>query len=265
MVCRYLNNTHQERRYDRTQYDEGESRGNITVKVSTKALRTVFRILSAQLMEDVTIHPDENGWHIRAIATDMVTLLDAVLGTAAFESYEPWEPFSVDANTFLENLSQTSEWMDVSISGGRLLLRADGLTHRQALYPVTDLCRLPNLQNLTTEVMIPLTTLMGVMVKGDPKHGVAVFECTDDVFRVSCLDTDDLGTILEVPRAECILLEGESKGMFALSALLPFLKALPKGADLDMRTSSDLPMVVTVSDSGAAVMFIVAPYLMGDE
>lgn len=230
-----------------------------------KALRTAFSSLAAQLMDICTVFPRDDGWHIRAVSPCTTTMVDVVIHRDAFGDYEPWEPFGVKAEAMLDSLAPGTAEVDISLSGGRLIIKDGNMTHRRALYPAEDFPRSPDLVNLASEVMLPMSTLMGVMVKGDPKHGAAVLEATPDAYRVSCLDADDMGTVLEIPKEDCMLLDGESKGMFALSAWMPFLRALPKGVDLDMRTSSGFPMVVTVSDEHMTLTWMVAPMLMSED
>lgn len=237
------------------------------MKISTKALRTTFSSLSVNQVDVLTVHPKEDGWHLRTITPDHVVMLDVIVGKDAFDGYEVWEPFGVKADTILESLSPAAEWTDVKVNheGGRILLKADGITHRRALYPPEEaLCRFPNVTDLSAEVMAPLANLMAVMTKGDPKHGTVQFECTGEAFRVSCLDADGTGAILELTAKECLLMEGTARSAYGLSSWMPFLKSLPKGVDLDMRLSDDFPMVVTVADGGVTVTFIVAPLLVED-
>lgn len=232
--------------------------------VSVTPLKTAMSLVSTQT-DEVTIRPAEDGWHIHAISPDHVTLMKVDLPLAAFRDYTPWEPFAVKVEDVIQALSTASDTADIDISSGRLVVKANGLRYRKALLePDANTPRIPSL-DVSTEVITTVDRLMQVVNKGDQKHGQVKFTVTPESFVATVEDEQGLGVSLEIPLEECELLIGEATAWYPLNAWLPFLKALPKGASLDMQFDTNFPLMATYTSPEITFMWMVAPHIVEED
>lgn len=232
--------------------------------VSATPLRTAVTLVSTQT-DEVTIRPADDGWHIHALSPDHVTLMKVDLPLAAFRGYVAWEPFAVKVDDIIQSLSTATDVADIDISSGRLVVKANGLRYRKALLvPDETAPRTPQL-DVTTEVVTTVDRLMQVVNKGDQKFGQVRFTVSPESFVATVEDEQGLGVSLEIPVEECELLIGEATAWYPLKAWLPFLKALPKGASLDMQFDTNFPLMATYTSPELTFMWMVAPHLIEEE
>ena len=232
--------------------------------VSAAPLRTAVALVSTQT-DEVTIRPADDGWHIHAVSPDHVTLMKVHLGVAAFKDYTVWETFAVKVEDVAQALSTATDVADIDISSGRLVVKSNGLRYRKALLaPDENAPRIPELE-VSTEIVTTVDRLMQVVNKGDQKHGQVRFTVTPDTFTATVEDEQGLGVSLEIPAGECELLIGEANAWYPLNAWLPFLKALPKGASLDMQFDTNYPLMATYTSTELTFMWMVAPHIVEED
>lgn len=232
--------------------------------VSAPTLRTAMNLVATQT-DEVTIRPADDGWHITAVSADHVTLMNVVISGTAFEDYDVWETFAVKVDDILGALSSASETVDIDISSGRLVIKSNGLRYRRALLaPEENSPRIPAL-NVTTEVVTTVDRLLQVTAKGDVKYGQVVMQVTPEMFTAAVEDEQGLGVTLEIPMDECTLLLGEARTLYPVNAWVPFLRALPKGAELDMQFDTNFPLMATYTSKEMTFMWMVAPHIMAEE
>ena len=232
--------------------------------VSVAPLRTAMSLVSTQT-DEVTIRPADDGWHIHAVSPDHVTLMKVDMSVAAFRDYTPWEPFAVKVEDVTQALSTATDVADIDISSGRLVVKANGLRYRKALLVPEEFApRIPQL-DVTTEIVTTVDRLMQVVNKGDQKYGQVKFTVTPESFVATVEDEQGLGVSLEIPLEECELLIGEATAWYPLSAWLPFLKALPKGASLDMQFDTNFPLMATYASPELTFMWMVAPHIVEED
>lgn len=229
--------------------------------VSAPTLRTAMNLVSTQT-DEVTIRPADDGWHIIAISKDHVTLMNVVISETAFEDYDVWETFAVKVDDILGALSSASETADIDISSGRLVIKSNGLRYRRALLsPEENTPRIPTL-DMTAEIVTTVDRLMQVVNKGDAKYGQVVLQVTPEMFTAAVEDEQGLGVTLEIPIGECTLLLGEARTLYPINAWVPFLRALPKGAELDMQFDTNYPLMATYTSKEMTFMWMVAPHIV---
>jgi DNA polymerase III sliding clamp (beta) subunit (PCNA family) len=229
--------------------------------VDVSALRTAFTLLGTQ-MDEVTVRPSEEGWHVRAVSPNHVTLVDLRIGVSSFRDYEVWEEFGISVKDVLDALSTASDTAEIT-KEDRLVIRSDGLRYRKRLLPADEtMPRLPT-PDLSTEVMLDTSRLSKLVSKGDPKHGHVLFTVKDGTFTASVED-DAQSVSLEIPAEDCALLTGDATSAYPVHAWSSLLKALPKGTMLDMSFDTSYPLVVKGSVDGSTFSWLVAPFLLED-
>lgn len=232
--------------------------------VSVPSLRSAMTLVATQT-DEVTIRPDSDGWSIMAVSPDHVTLMKATIPTEAFTDYEVWETFAVKADDVLKSLPTSSDTVDIDISTGRLVMKADGYRYRKALLaPEENVPRMPSL-NVETEVVTSVDGLLRITSQGDAKYGQVILQVTDEAFIASVEDEQGLGASLEIPVKDCGLLVGNARCLYPLSAWVPFLKALPKGAELDIQFDSDYPLTASYTSPMLTFTWMVAPHIVQED
>lgn len=236
------------------------------MKVDTAALKAAVSMVGTQT-DEFTIYPDEEGWAIRATSLDHVTLMDIVIRTAAFEKYSLWPVFAVKAADILDALSTADAYTDISLEDNRLIIKSNGLRYRKRLMvPEEGMMRRPDL-NLDCRVTLRTDGLSKLMSKGDVKYGRAIFELSPEGLSASIMDEQELGVTLDVPKDQCSMftVPRTVRAAYPCSAWVPFLKALPKSAELTMGFDTDYPLIATVETDNLSATWLVAPHLLEDD
>lgn len=231
--------------------------------VRSSMLKTAFSLLDTQV-EEVTIHPGENGWHICATNPSHVTLVDLRIGLDAFKDYEVWDEFGITTKDVLDALSTAGPEVEMQLKD-RLILKSDGMRYLKAILPPEERMVRPPSPELSTEFILGSDRLMKLVSKGDSKYGRMLLSVTPDMVTATIDEETGLGVSLEVPAEECTLVLGEASAAYPISAWGPFLKSLPKGTLLDMQFDTNYPLVAKASFDGMDITWFVAPHLVEDD
>jgi len=233
----------------------------MTVTVRSNELKASLKAMSA-LIDTIRIDPDDNGWYMHAMSSDKTMMVDARIPDVSFEEYEKWEPFTVSIKDMLDPLAKASDTTKVDISTGRLRMRTGRVSFIRPLQGTKDPApRFPNLE-LDTECIVDVDIVADILsvMSGDPKFKACRFtQSAEDLKMEIFEDESDLGEVMRIPKADCVMLSGEGVARYSMHAMAQILKSVPKGTEVDMLFSTSKPMMVSYSIGDTAVRFMLAP------
>lgn len=233
------------------------------MKVSSEAMSTVMSSLATQMVEDVSVYPEDGGWTMVALSPDKVSAIRARITPKAFEGYDVEDPFALSVQTTLASLPKGAPWVTMTFTDGRVTFEADGLKFRRALLPPAESRpRMPSLSGLGAEVSTDAWRLLSVMSEGDRKYGTVRLTLDDTGLKADCTDEHGLGALMELTPDLCDTMGGEASSAYPLSAWVPFLRALPKDTMVSLDFGTDTPLIATASVGGAEITWMVAPYII---
>ena len=231
------------------------------MKVNVHALKTAISLAATQC-NDFTVRPTDEGWELLVLGAGHTTMIRVMIHKSAFQDYEVWGDFAFDSADALDALSTAKDTVDIDISTGRLIMKSNGLKYRKKLVAIQDdtRARIPSL-DLDAQVVFSIDRLSQLISKGEKKYGTVLMNVDDDMFTAVVEDEQEMGVTLELPLSDCEMILGQARARYPLKPWDEFLKALPKGARLDMQFRSDYPLVATYTSEGFDAMWMVAPHI----
>lgn len=229
--------------------------------VNVQAFKNAVSLAATQ-SDEFRVHPTGEGWEIVTSSREHTTLVRLLVRKDAFKDYEVWDDFAFDPEDALDALSTAKDMMDIDISTGRMIMKSNGLRYRKKLLGLSDdpVPRIPNL-DLDTQVTMTSERLFQLISKGEKKYGTVLMTVDGDLFTASVEDEQEMGITLEIPLTECEILLGQARARYPLKNWSEFLKALPRGAPLDIQFRTDYPLIATYTTDGFEAMWMVAPHI----
>lgn len=230
------------------------------VKISP--LKDVLTLAGSQT-DEVTIRPDGEGWRIYAKSLDNVSLVDLRLNVSAFKDYVAGDMFAVNIDKILGAMKFfREEFMSIEISD-RMILKSGTLRQTLALYTVS--VEIPKTLNLpTNSVCTVFPEDICVAIDAAPSDVDMISLEINEGLSVSAINNDtQMGAVLTIPEEECIACSGQSKGGYSVTFLSKFLKKLPKGTEITLKSADRFPLIVSFECEFYTGTYFLAPWIEG--
>jgi proliferating cell nuclear antigen len=242
--------------------------------VNADTLGTALDSVSA-LVEECTVHLNEDGLAIRAVDPANVGMVDLSLDATAFESYE------ADGGKIGVNLSRLQDTVGMADAGQlvhleldeetrKLHIQLDGLEYTLALIDPDSIRQEPDIPDLDLPA--------NIVVEGrDINRAVKAADMVSDhialgvdegesVFYVEAEgDTDNVD--LRLDEADLIdLTPGPAHSLFSLDYLKDMNKAIPSDGEVTVELGEEFPVKLhfEIAEGNGQVTYMLAPRIQSD-
>ena len=223
-------------------------------------LDSLIPLLVSQDMDRVPIFPEEDGWHIGALAVDCTSMLDVVVD--GFVSYHPTAPFELR----IDDIKRISALKgDITIHDGpRLICKSGGLkvvvptegdpAHTRAVPNLTPSCR--------------FTVLSDALRYFAKVSDVDALFCEIEVgenLTMTAMDRDiGRGISYTFTEEECQIEEGSCRSAYSLSKVRGLFKVMPKDVPIELALDNDFPVTVSIEGDGWHGKCLMAPCIISE-
>ena len=242
--------------------------------VSADTLGTALDSVSA-LVEECTVHLNEDGLAIRAVDPANVGMVDLSLSATAFESYE------ADGGKIGVNLSRLQDTVGMADAGQlvhleldeetrKLHIQLDGLEYTLALIDPDSIRQEPDIPDLDlpANIVVEGRDINRAVKAADmvSDHIALGVDEEDSVFYVEAEgDTDNVD--LRLDEADLIdLTPGPAHSLFSLDYLKDMNKAIPTDGEVTIELGEEFPVKLhfEIAEGNGQVTYMLAPRIQSD-
>lgn len=227
------------------------------MRIDKTALSVCIRAVLSQECTDLTAVPSDDGWEMRAVSPDHVTMVSASLDRAAFpEGYAVCDRFTLDGRTLLGMIKGTGT-CELAIGGGFLTVIDGGYRQRMRLLDDNmEGRRFPVFESEGTATLSS-SELLELLSKGE---GItdSVSLAVDNGTLTGTVDNPDSGRFVSLTLENDMFL-GRASGSYPSQAFASVLKALPKDTEVTLEWSDEHPLLMVCAGEGWSIRWLVAP------
>lgn len=237
------------------------------MKIASKYLKNLDDVLLL-LSDQADIRPGEDGWDIKTIGRDHVSLAHITLSKNLFTDYEVTDMFSIDTYRLRDLLKNVGDTIELVFEPGRLKMISDKLVQRMSLL-VCDIAetRVPELKEYTADVLCDSAPFQRLLrAAGTGKNDACKITLTADggvLFTTKNAYSDQIE--LTIPAEECVTITGAGVSTYSITYLKDFIGVVPKGSLIELKFANNYPLTIEYGDVNFMVSWILAPWIMGED
>ena len=235
------------------------------MRVGTQVLRDLVNAASALKEQQMNIEQNEEGWEIRILPPAKIDMLRLRIPAERFEGYAPGDAFAMDVAKLQKALNVCGDTVDIEIAD-RVVVRGEGVRMTIPMIVAEEAVKWPVLNDMVAEVVMSSDEIRRMSDAAPEDAMSVVLRITPEgVVMTSSDDTNVSSAEMTLPADKCVMCEGEARGVYNWLPLRGFLKGVPKGADLDIRTATNYPMVARFeTGEGLTGEYMLAPWIEGE-
>lgn len=224
-------------------------------EMESAPLRAVCALMSTVTTE-MTILQSESKWKVSATDNS-----HTVMCTCTIDSPLPVgdaEGWCVRLQDIQRALS--ADRIGIAAEDGYLRIRAGRMTSRMRLLTPEAPPKVPKL-SLDSYAVVLASDLRELVTTADRRVDRVAFVLDGDGLTVNALDDDMAGRTLHVPPEELLDSLGSAAVVLSVRNTEPFVKALPKDAEVRLEMADDYPVRAVVQGDGWTCEWLCAPII----
>ena len=231
-----------------------------TMEIRTQALKDMVTMANALKVGTVTVYQDDEGWRIDILDPSHIQMTRLRIPAEGLAGYAPGKPFAMSVEKLGKALNVCGETLDIEV-GGNIAIRSGRVRMTIPRYDIGDAFNWPAIAEFSAECIVSSDVLREMSdASPDEADDMSMTIGEAGLSMASANDTATASAVIDVPAAECVMCEGTSQGRFAWLAWRAFLKGVPRGTELDMRTSDNYPLNVRfATQNGLQGEWVLAP------
>ncbi|HDN83783.1 MAG TPA: proliferating cell nuclear antigen (pcna) [Candidatus Altiarchaeales archaeon] len=220
----------------------------------------------AALIDEGTLHIDENGFKLRAMDPSQIALVDFELPAKAFEKYELEKSvdITIDFSELLKITKRikTEDKIEFKLDKRLNIILRGASTRKFEISIIESSFSLPKEPNIefTSEVQLGAGLLKDALKDAELVSNRVVFQVKDDTFIIS--SEGDTGSVsIEIPREQLLSIssEEETRAMFSLDQLNNLIKAADSDTIVTLKLRTDMPLKLEYALGEGRVLYYLAP------
>lgn len=230
----------------------------------TKSWKTSVDAISA-LIDEGTLHIQEDGFKLRAMDPSQIALIDFELPTSGFEEYDLEKETSVGIDfSELSKITKRCKAEDrIKFSlESKLTLVFEGETTRRFNIAVIDSTTSPPKEpeiDFTAEIKIGASMLKDALKDAEQISNHVALEAGDD-FKVTAEgDTGSADISISSENILSLEVDEETRAVFSLDQLNNILKAADQSSIVQLKLRNDSPLQVEYAIGDGRVLYYLAP------
>lgn len=235
------------------------------MEIRTQVLKDTVAMANALKENNVTVYQDDEGWRIDILDPSHIQMTRLRIPAERFTGYHTGEPFALSAEKLGKALNVCGETLDIEV-GASIAIRSGRVRMTIPKYDIGEAFNWPPIADFSAECIVS-SDVIREMSDASPEEADNL-SMTIGEAGLSMASTNDTATasaVIDIPAAECVMCEGTAQGRFAWMAWRAFLKGVPKGTELDMRTSDNYPLNVRfTTQNGLQGEWVLAPWIVED-
>lgn len=233
------------------------------MEIRTQVLKDMIAMTSALKENNVTVYQNDDGWRMAILDPSHIQMTRLRIPAESFTGYHTGEPFAMSAEKLGKALNVCGETLDIEV-GANIAVRSGRVRMTIPKYDIGEAFNWPPIADFNGECIVS-SDVMREMSDASPEEADNLSMTIGEagLSMASANDTATASAVMDIPAAECVMCEGTAQGRFAWMAWRAFLKGVPKGTELDMRTSDNYPLNVRfTTQNGLQGEWVLAPWIV---
>ena len=238
------------------------------MKVPSEPLTALTQVIQCLSQDDIVIRPADEGWKVFCLDPSHTMMANFIINKDQFDEaeYDDEEnriTFAVNRTALSNALKVVSgDTVDLKLDNGKIIISGGGSKVSFALTEFDPNTPIPTPKFQTTvDVEIDSEDLKGILKGAALFKGIEhiIFEATEEGLTISGGSEHGAEVSSTINQDDCGAFDGVGKTKLALAAILGITATIPKGAIVDVKFGTDLPIILSWGGPGWNLKWTAAP------